>query len=149
MGQLKEKQTKWQTKDELSWVYWCFTSHATLFQSYIRRHRCAGGLKKKLYLRSGFQCHKHLAGFFNVPVLHRHRTTLFIRWFRHTAPFYDTLRIRRTFSRLKPPAFSRGKLKMKIKELIKSIWQMKWLKWVDLWSDVDELRTNIANLSSD
>ena len=38
-------------------------------------------------------------------------TNLFIRWFRHTAPlvtFYDTLGIRRTYSRLKPPAPSRG-----------------------------------------
>ena len=34
------------------WVYWCFTSHATIFQSYMWRHRCASGLKK-LYLRSG------------------------------------------------------------------------------------------------
>ena len=51
------------------------------------RHRCAGGLKKKLYLRSGSQRHRHFAGFFNVPVLHRHGTTLFIRRFRHTAPF--------------------------------------------------------------
>ena len=32
------------------------------------------------------------AGFFNVPVLHRHGTTLFIRWFRHTAPFSRLLR---------------------------------------------------------
>ena len=34
---------------------------------------------------------------------HRHRTTLFIRWFRHTDPFsrlYDTLGIQRTYSRL-------------------------------------------------
>ena len=49
------------------------------------RHRCAGGLKK-LYLRSGSQRHRHFAGFFNVPILHRHGTNLFIQWFRHTAP---------------------------------------------------------------
>ena len=55
--------------------------------SYKWRHRCAGGLKKKLYLRSGSQRHRHFAGFFNVPVLQRHGTTLFMRWFRHTAPF--------------------------------------------------------------
>ena len=59
----------------LSWVYWCFTSHATIFQSYMWRHRCAGGLKK-LYLRSGSQRHRHFAGFFNVPVLYRHGTTV-------------------------------------------------------------------------
>ena len=90
------------------WVYWCFTLHATIFQSYMWRHRCAGGLRKKLlYLRSGSQRHKHFAGFFNVPVLHRHGTNLFIQWFRHTAPlvtFYDTLLgIRGTYSRLNPP----------------------------------------------
>ena len=53
----------------------------------------------------GSQRHRHFAGFFNVPVLHRHGTSLFIRWFRHT--FYDTLGIRKTYSRLKPPASSR------------------------------------------
>ena len=63
------------------------TSHTTIFQSYMWRHRCTGGLKKKFYLRLGSQRHRHFAGFFNVPVLHRHGTTLFIRWFRHTAPF--------------------------------------------------------------
>ena len=68
------------------WVYWCFTSHATIFQLYMWRHRCAGGLKK-LYLRSGSQRHRHFVGFFNVPVVHRHGTTLFIWWFWHTAPF--------------------------------------------------------------
>ena len=56
--------------------------------SYMWRHRCAGRLKKKLYLRSGTQRHRHFAGFFNVSVLHRHGTTLFIRWFGYTAPFY-------------------------------------------------------------
>ena len=70
------------------WVYWCFTSHATIFQSYMWRHRCAGGLQK-LYLRSGSQRYRHFAGFVNVPVLHRHGTT---RWFRHTAPFIRLLR---------------------------------------------------------
>ena len=69
-----------------------FTSHITIFQSYMWRHRCAGGLKKKLYLRSGSQRHIHFAGFFNVPVIHRHGTNLFIRWFRHAAPFRCLLR---------------------------------------------------------
>ena len=35
---------------------------------YVTAHRCAGGLKKKLGLRSGSQCHRHFVGFFNVPV---------------------------------------------------------------------------------
>ena len=74
------------------WVYLVFTSHATIFQSYMWRHRCGGVLKKKLYLRSSSQRHRHFAGFFDMPVLHRHGTTLFIRWFRHTAPFSRLLR---------------------------------------------------------
>ena len=48
-------------------VYWCFTSHATIFQLYMWRHRCAGGLKK-LYLRSGSQRQSHFVGFFIVTV---------------------------------------------------------------------------------
>ena len=36
---------------------------------YVTAHRCAGGLKKKLDLRSGSQRHRHFVGFFNVPVL--------------------------------------------------------------------------------
>ena len=68
------------------WVYWCFTTHATIFQSYMWRHSCASGMKK-LYLLSCSQRHRHFEGFFNVPVLQRHGTTLFIRWFRHTAQF--------------------------------------------------------------
>ena len=40
-------------------------------------HICDGTLKKKLYLQSGSQRHRHFAGFLNVPVLHRHGTTLF------------------------------------------------------------------------
>ena len=36
---------------------------------YVTAHRCAGGRKKKLDLRSGSQRHRHFAGFFNVPVL--------------------------------------------------------------------------------
>ena len=61
---------------------------------YVTAHRCAGGLKKKLDLRSGSQRHRHFVGFFNVPVQAPHGTTLFIRWFRHTAPFSRLLRSR-------------------------------------------------------
>ena len=83
------------------WVYWCLTSQSTIFQSYnyVTAHKsCAGGLKKKLDLWLGSQRHRQFVGFFNVPV--QTPTTLFIRWFRHTAPFtdlvtfYDTLGIR-------------------------------------------------------
>ena len=74
------------------------------------RHRCAGGLKKK-YLRSGSQRHRHFAGFFNLPVLHRHGPP-FLYCDSDIPPnlvaFYDTLGIWRMYSRLKPPASSRG-----------------------------------------
>ena len=80
----------WNT---LFWfVLLVFYVTCTLFQSYMWRHRCAGGLKEKFYLRSGSQRHRHFAGFFNVPVLHQHGTTLFIRWIQHTAPFSRLLR---------------------------------------------------------
>ena len=51
-------------------VCWSLTSHAKRFQLYMWRHRCAGGLKKKLYLhvQSGSQRHRYFVGFFNVPV---------------------------------------------------------------------------------
>ena len=74
---------------------------------------CTGGLKKELYLRSGSQRNRHFAGFFNVPALHRHETTLFKRWFRHTAPFSRLLRHARdtedVFSTYLP-ASSRGSM---------------------------------------
>ena len=94
----------------------CLTSHATIFQLYMWRHRCAGGLKK-LYLPSGSQRHRHSVGFFNVPVLHRHGTTLFIRLFRETTPFSRLLRhdwnTGDVFSTLTPhPTSSRGELSM-------------------------------------
>ena len=66
---------------------------------------------KKLYLRSGSQRHRHFAGFFNVPVLHRHGTTLLYGdndTPPHLVAFYDTLGIRRPYSRLEPPTSSRG-----------------------------------------
>ena len=34
----------------------------------VTTQRCAGGLKKKLDLRSGSQRHRHFIGFFDVPV---------------------------------------------------------------------------------
>ena len=43
----------------------------------------AGWRKSCTYGRA--QRHRHSVGFFNVPVIHRHGTTLFIRWFRHNA----------------------------------------------------------------
>ena len=54
----------------------------------------------------------NFAGFFNVPVIHRHGTTLLYGDTDtppHLVAFYDTLGIRRAYSRLKPPASSRGR----------------------------------------
>ena len=79
------------------------------------RHRCAVGLKKKFYLRSGSQRHRHFAGFFNVPVLHRHGSTFLYRDSDtppHLVAFYDTHEIRWTHSRLNPGP-SRGQIKYK------------------------------------
>ena len=53
-------------------------------------HRCAGGLKKKLDLRSGSQRHRHFVGFFNVPVQTPTRDH----------PFYTAIQTHRPFSRL-------------------------------------------------
>ena len=61
---------------------------------YATAHRCAGGLKKKLDLRSGSQRHRHFVRSLTCPSSHRHGTTLFIRWFRDTAPFSRLLRSR-------------------------------------------------------
>ena len=66
------------------------------------RHR-SGGLKKKLYLRSVSQRHRHFVGLFNVPVLYGYSEKR-----PHLVALYNTLGIRRTFSRLEPPASSHG-----------------------------------------
>ena len=70
-------------------------------------HRYAGGLKKKLDLRSGSQHHRHFVGFFNVPVLAPtwdHPFYTVIPTHRPIqSPFTITLGIRRTHSRLNPP----------------------------------------------
>ena len=74
---------------------------------YVTAHRCAGGLKKKLDLRSGSQRHRHFVGFFNVPVLAPTRDHPFytvIPTHRPIkSPFTITLGIRWTHSRLNPP----------------------------------------------
>ena len=74
---------------------------------YVTAHRCAGGLKKKLYLRSGSQRHRHFVGFFNVPVqapTRGHPFHTVIPWNRPiNSHFTITLGIRRTHSRLNPP----------------------------------------------
>ena len=52
---------------ELNWLFNVTINDISVI--YVTAHRCAGGLKKKLYLRSGSQRHRHFVGFFNVPVL--------------------------------------------------------------------------------
>ena len=56
----------------------------------VTAHRCAGGLKKMLDLRSGSQRHRHFVGFFNVPVQTPTRDH----------PFYTAILTHRPFSRL-------------------------------------------------
>ena len=73
---------------------------------HVTAHRCAGGMKKKLYPRSGSRRHRHFVGFFNMPVQAPTRDQPFYTVI-HTAPlvaFYDTLGIRGTHSRLDPRA---------------------------------------------
>ena len=96
-------------------VCWSLTSHATRFQLYMCRHRCAGGLKKLyLHVQCDSQRHRHVVGFFNVPVQAPTRGhpfyTVIPRNRPHVVAFYDTLGIRRTDSHLKPPASPRGQV---------------------------------------
>ena len=101
---MPKNPTKCLWRWELSWVYWCFPSHATIFQSYMWRHRCAGGLKK-MYPRSGSQRHTHFARFWTCPY-YTDTEPPFLYGDSDTPPqlvaFYDTLAIRRAYSRLKP-----------------------------------------------
>ena len=41
---------------------------SVIYRNYVTAHRCAGGLKKKLGLRSGSQRHRPFVGLFNMPV---------------------------------------------------------------------------------
>ena len=63
------KQINWTELScvELNWLFNVTINDISVI--YVTAHRCAGGLKKKLDLRSGSQRHRHFAGFFNVPVL--------------------------------------------------------------------------------
>ena len=75
---------------------------------YVTAHRCASGLKKKLNLRSGSQCHRHFVGFFSVRAPARgHPFYSYSEKPPYLVAFYDTLGIRRTYSHLKPPGSPR------------------------------------------
>ena len=54
-------------RNELEWLLHVIINDISVI--YVTAHRCTGGLKKKLYQRSGSQRHRHFVGFFNVPVL--------------------------------------------------------------------------------
>ena len=63
------------------WVNWL--SNVTINDIsviYVTAHRCAGGLKKKLDLRSGSHAIEIFVGFFNVPVLAPTRAVLWEEW---------------------------------------------------------------------
>ena len=83
----------------------CKEHHSALLGVwYVTAHICAGGLKKKLDIRSGSQSQRHFVGFFNVPV--QAPTPFLHSYFEkppHLVAFYDTLGIRRTHSRFNPP----------------------------------------------
>ena len=55
------------SRGEVNWLFNVTINDISVI--YVTAHRCAGGLKKKLDLRSSSQCHRHFVGFFNVPVL--------------------------------------------------------------------------------
>ena len=110
-----EPQSEWLKRNESFRLYWFELNLNLLFNVtindisviYVTAHRCAGGLKKKLDLRSGSRRHRHFVGFFNVPVLAPTRDHPFytvIPTHRPIkSPFTITLGIRRTHSRLNPP----------------------------------------------
>ena len=76
---------------ELNWLFNVTINDISVI--YVTAHRCAGGLKKKLDLRSGSQRHRHFVGFFNVPVLAPTRDQPFLYGDSDTPPhlvaFYD------------------------------------------------------------
>ena len=72
---------------------------------YVTAHRCAGGLKKKLDLRSGSERHRHFVGFFNVPVLAPTRGQPFYDYSEKppiSVAFSTRMGTRKTYSLLTP-----------------------------------------------
>ena len=83
---------------------------------YVKAHRCAGGLKKKMDQRWGFKCHRLFIEFFNVPVQEpklgqpfKDRPILVAFFYTH-----GDREKRRTHSRLYPPG-PRGSLNKRFK----------------------------------
>ena len=82
---IKNSCSQWKNSNHEPFAYnvraskiGCLMSHATIDISviYVTAQRCAGGLKE-LDLRSGSQHDKHIVGFFNVQVQHRHEANIF------------------------------------------------------------------------
>ena len=73
---------------EVTWLFNVTINDISVIS--MTAHRCAGGLKRTLDLRSGSQRHRHFAGFFNVPVQTPTRDQ----------PFYTVIPTHRTISRL-------------------------------------------------
>ena len=105
----KSPETR-QVQLSLSWVNWCFESHATIFQSNMWRHRCAGGPKKKLYLRAPNAIDISQGSLTCQSYTDMGSTFLYVDF--DTPPqwvaFYDTLWIRRTYSRFETPGVLTG-----------------------------------------
>ena len=92
---------RWARKGKVNWLFNVTINDISVI--HVTAHRCAGGLKKKLDLRSRSQRNRHFVGFFNVPVLAPTRDHPFytvIPTHRPIqSPFTITLGIRRcTFS---------------------------------------------------
>ena len=79
---------------ELSWIC-CLTSQLTIFQSYMWRHIDVQADWRRSWTYGRAPNAIDISqGSLTCRSLHRHGTTLFIRWFRHTAPFSRLLRSR-------------------------------------------------------
>ena len=73
----------------------CLTSQGTIFQLYMWRHIDVQADWRRSWTYGRAPNAIDISqGSLTCPSKHRHGTTLFIRWFRHTAPFSRLLRSR-------------------------------------------------------
>ena len=86
---------------ERRWCIWrvseigCLTSHWTIFQLYMWRHIDVQADWRRSWTYGRAPNAIDISqGSLTCPSKHRHGTTLFIRWFRHTAPISRLLRSR-------------------------------------------------------
>ena len=95
---------------ELNWLFNVTINDISVI--HVTAHRSAGGLKKKLNLRSGSQRQRHFVEFFNGPVQAPTRDQPFYMVIPTHRPnlvaFYDTLGIRKTHSRFNPRVLTGG-----------------------------------------